>query len=237
VQSRSSFKTALRGVAKEASRRSGLYRDLFFAHYPYMQMPDQLVFLTACLEDTRDVEGVCVEVGCARGATTVFLNRYMGRRGIDRPYVAIDTFSGFVEDDVRYEIETRGKPSEIRSYFADNRVEWFEETVRYWRLRNVRVVRADATSFDFACLGGIAFALLDVDLYKATRAILPRLYERLGPGGIVVVDDCTPDQEWDGAYEAYVEFTSDRGLSADFSCEGFGVVRRPPAEPSLFSAE
>jgi predicted O-methyltransferase YrrM len=70
--------------------------------------------------------------------------------------------------------------------------------------------------------------LLDVDLYRPMAKALPELWEVLSPGGIMVVDDCNPDDVlWDGSDQAYKEFVATRGLAAEVVHGKLGLVRKP----------
>src|SRR5882762_5168535 len=162
-------------------------------HYPYMFEPGQLAFFVECLDRTKNVPGCILEVGCMRGRTTVFLNRHLDFLASSKPYFAIDTFAGFVEKDVEYEIKQRGQdPLFDWKGFSNNKKEWFDLAMTANHLERVRGIQADVNEYDFGCIGpeGISFALLDVDLYQPVKAALPTLYQRLSPGGILVVDDC-----------------------------------------------
>jgi hypothetical protein len=81
--------------------------------YPYLFAPKQFVVLTEHIKAAGSVLGCFVEAGCARGATTVFLTRFMNGEGIERDYYAIDTFSGFADKQAEHEIKYRGKPASL----------------------------------------------------------------------------------------------------------------------------
>jgi hypothetical protein len=49
----------------------------------------------------------------------------------------------------------------------------------------------------------------------------------MSSGGIIIVDDCQPDQMWDGALQAYQEFARERNLPMEIVAEKLGVVRLP----------
>jgi hypothetical protein len=68
--------------------------------------------------------------------------------------------------------------------------------------------------------------LIDVDLYKPISAILPKVYNELTPGGVIVVDDCQPDTSFDGALVAYEEFIRERDLPSEIVCEKLGLIKR-----------
>jgi hypothetical protein len=60
-------------------------------------------------------------------------------------------------------------------------------------------------------LGTIQLALLrlDGDLYKSTQDALTSLYDKVSPGGYVIVDDYN---SWDGCRAAADEFRKQRGI-------------------------
>jgi SAM-dependent methyltransferase len=214
-------------LLKEFSYRSGFLRKRFFSVYPFMFTPTQLMFIGQALRDTRDVPGGCLEVGCAYGATTVFLRKLMEEEGIEKPYTAIDTFSGFVPEQVEFEIASRRKSPSIGLSFASNKREWYETALAVDGVDGVRAVTADAAAFDYASLGKIAFCLLDVDLYVPIRDALPKIERQLAPGGVIVVDDCSPGGNWDGALQAYLEYCAARDIAPEIHCEKLGIVRKP----------
>jgi O-methyltransferase len=221
------LKRAVRGFCIEASMRTGIFDRSLFSLYKYMFSPSQLVFLTRCLEETRDVPGACVEIGCAQGRTTVFLRRFMDESGIAKNYYALDTFGGFVPEHVDYEVTRRAKTRAIGDIFVTNKREWFDYSLKMSGVDGVTSIEGDAAKFDFDQIGPIAFALLDVDLYLPIQEILPKLYRRLSPGGIILVDDCMPHELWDGALAAYEEFARDNGIEPDIAHEKLGIIRKP----------
>jgi O-methyltransferase len=56
-----------------------LLRELFNYRYRFMFSPSQLAFLCEQITNTAEVPGSILEVGCAFGATTVFLNLDLSR--------------------------------------------------------------------------------------------------------------------------------------------------------------
>jgi SAM-dependent methyltransferase len=221
-------------LIKDASLRTGIGERRFFSRYPYMYEPNQLIFMTECINAVRDVRGCFVEAGCAYGTTTVFLNRFMKSMAIDRDYFAIDTFSGFVAGQIDHEVGERGKhASHFKGVFSENRKAWFDRTMALNGLERVRSFEADVADFDFSAVAPIAFCLLDVDLYQPIRNALPKIFAALSPGGIIVVDDCQPDAPWDGALQAYEEFIREKGLQHEIVAVKLGLIRgsaleRPP---------
>jgi hypothetical protein len=187
---------------KDAACHSPLH-PWFFRRYPFMFTPSQLAFLVDCLNETDAVEGSIVEIGCAFGETTVFLNRHLDELGTTKRYLCIDTFKGFTGEDVAVE-RHRGKWHDYGEFRANN-VRWFERRMVNSGIDRVEVHIADAANFDYSLFGPVSFALVDVDLYRPVRAALLGLAPRMSLGGIVVVDDCEDDSRFDGALAAFHE--------------------------------
>ena len=195
---------ALKYAIKAALFETPLARFLG-PRYTFNFDPSQLAFLCECLTETAAVPGCVIEAGCFAGETTVYLNRHMSVAGIEKPYYAIDTFGGFVKSQAAHEVKARVKPPTFDG-FALNSQRWFDRTMQINRIQRVRSIKADVAELDFSTLAPIAFCLLDVDLYLPTQAALPRIVSALAPGGILVVDDCQPNNLFDGAHQAFIEF-------------------------------
>ncbi len=75
-------------------RRSGFrlasltpLRKYLYYRYDFSFSPNQLCFLVSCLNRTACVEGRVVEIGCAYGHTTVFLEKHLTTTDDIREYV------------------------------------------------------------------------------------------------------------------------------------------------------
>lgn len=206
--------------------RAGLHAHSTFSVYNYMFTPGQLRFLMDCVTETAGIGGCCVEAGCAQGATTVFLRKWMEESGIEKKYFTLDTFAGFPSHQADYEIGVRGKSANIKVPFLFNRKEWFDYTISLAEVTDVTSIQVDISHFDFNTIAPISFCLLDVDLYLPIKECLPRIYGNMPKGGIIVVDDCVPDSLYDGAMQAYAEFVELHNIEKRVVLGKFGVIRR-----------
>lgn len=219
-------------LVKEFQYRTPL-RRYFFPFYAYEFTVPQLMFLCQRVEETRGVHGAIAEVGCFIGATTVLLNKFMDARGIEKPYLALDTFAGFVPEDIRHEVTKRGKNSSLYRGFRANSRRWFDGTMQQNGIRRVQSIEADVNKYDLAACGPFSFVLLDVDLYRPTKKALPELYRALSAGGVIVVDDCdATNVRWDGADQAYKEFVREMDTTVEVQQGKLGVIRKPHAVPA-----
>jgi len=233
------FEELARGVATKACRElmvRGYFRKWWYPRYQFQYFPRQLCFLANCIDRTSKVDGAILEIGCGHGLTTTFLYEYMIDSAIAKDYFCVDTFSGFTSANISIE-RSRGKSHKYESMFKENNVEWFRESLRQRHITDIKVIEGDICTLDPGLLPhSVAFCLLDVDLYQPVKIGLERVYPRLSPGGMVVVDDCwsKPTHLWvngvsdacDGAMQAYLEFASEHGLPEKFVETKLAIVER-----------
>jgi O-methyltransferase len=110
--------------------------------------------------------------------------RFAKQRGSGK-LESIERCVGPLADNRRLLEEEIGYPTELLHYH----VGWFEETLPR----------------DAPALGPIALLRLDGDWYESTRVVLRHLYEKVVPGGVVVIDDYG---QWEGCRRAVDEFLS-----------------------------
>jgi predicted O-methyltransferase YrrM len=232
----------LANAVRSVAYHTGLHRALFY-RYDYMFRPQHLAFLVQSLTDTHELPGPILEIGCAAGHSTVFLNKHLDDLDDPRQYVCIDTFAGFTDPDIAVEVD-RGHESKLYEFlFRAYRKEWFDQTMRNNNVSRVRSIEADVNTFDFRPYRDISFCLVDVDLERPVATALAGVFPRMAAGGIVVVDDCTPGLKFEGAYSAYVEFVEKIGAPVDVRFDRLGIIRVPDtaagartARPSKHSA-
>jgi len=190
----------------------------------------QLNFITSELKNIK-ADGAVLEIGVGGGATSVVINTFMQQESIKRDFYAVDTFEGFMKDDIDFERENRNK---IDSYlgYQTNSETWYLKTLAAHGIEKANVIQSDAKQVDYQRFAPLAFCLLDVDLYKPVEAVLPRLYDVLAPGGTIIIDDCaTQASLYDGAGEAYRNFCAKIGIVPELVHQKLGVIRKsdPPA--------
>jgi hypothetical protein len=142
-------------LKRAAFRWPGL-RELSRPRYNYNLEPIQLAWLCSAIGNTKagcgsstGNKGCIVEVGVARGMTSVFLLQHMKQLGDNRPYFCLDTFAGFVQKDVDYEVRFRHKRKSHFRGFSYNHKEVFEHNLVKCGFNNFAIIQSDASTVDW----------------------------------------------------------------------------------------
>jgi hypothetical protein len=181
--------------------------------YRYGLEPAELAWLVDTLEETKELGGAVIEIGVARGMTTVFIKEALTRMADPRTYICLDTFAGFTDRDVRHEQTLRGKRGVRFPEFSYNDPKVFARNIARLGYTGVRCIASDVAALTEADLGPISVAIIDVDLYLPTSAALTLVWTCLQPGGRVLVDDVKQGTKWDGALQALQEFSAETGTA------------------------
>jgi predicted O-methyltransferase YrrM len=213
---------------KRWAYRSDLLAEIAAPHYRYGLQVGELCALAEAISATTGTEGRVVELGVARGMTTVFLNTHLDALQDRRRYLAIDTFSGFTADDVDFEVAHRGKRRRDLFGFTYNDESIFRRNMARLGFDRVDVLKLDANDLRKHHLGDVSVALLDVDLYRPTLHALQVTYDALEDGGYIFVHDVAPGSVYDGAGQAYAEFTARMGLPRTQVGPNCGLIRKQP---------
>jgi hypothetical protein len=164
----------------------GLYSRL---RYESQLTPDQVAILERLL--SQGLPGDVIECGVYRAGTTVLLARYLKRHRIAKTIYALDSFGGFdvageLNDDIR-----RGMVVPVgRTAFTYNSVGYVRAKLE--RLGVASLVEVVPGYFENTLPridAKFCLALVDCDLEKSVEFCLTHLWERIVPGGYLVVDD------------------------------------------------
>ena len=200
------------------------YTNLGVPKYSYNIEPAQLALLVNELDRLRDTKGNIVEIGVARGLTTRFLCQHIVNEKLENTLAlyAVDTFNSFVPAHLDFEVKERGKSlSDLRGFAYNDYDVWRRNFAAY---PFVKAIQGDCAALDYTRLAPIKLALLDVDLYLPTKATLPKVFDALVDGGVILVDDVLNSSTYDGAYQAYVEFCAVRGIAPRIIGNKCGVI-------------
>jgi len=192
--------------------------------------PDRLYAYLDALWQRRDTPGDVLEVGCFRGGTTRIAYRFLQLTQSAKRYVAVDTFTGFV--DRQFEHDRRhGTASRFKTGFSVNSSDMVRQSLESDGCGGVELIEGDITTLPDSTLPPkLAVCLIDVDLEIPTYGSLCRVAHRLEPGGIVLVDDCDPANDYAGALVGYRRFVTERDLPEEYFMT-MGIVRGGSPKP------
>lgn len=197
---------------------------LLYRYPPFALAPERLYLFLHHLVETKDVPGPIVEIGCNLGGTAVIAKQMLNRLGVEKPYVCIDTFDGFVDEQFATDVAL-GTPSSDQNLFSGNSRELVAKIMQRHRCGDVALVQGDVTTIPDALLPHPCSAvLLDVDLTEPTYVALKRFWPRMSPGGVILVDDCQESSSWK-ARVGYSRFCEEAGLEQNYRY-GMGLLTR-----------
>ena len=160
------------------------------------------------------IYGDVAELGVYKG-NTAFMLAGLARQTGATAYL-LDTFEGFSEEDLS------GVDGNKMMEFADTSLEQVRALVGEANVRFVKGFFPD-TSNQIPADARFSLVHIDCDLYQPFRAALHFFYDRLVPGGFLIMHDYS-SLHWDGAERAVDEFFADKPESVVPVPDGSGTV-------------
>jgi O-methyltransferase len=153
----------------------------------------RLANVRACVESViaDGIPGDLIETGVWRGGATIYMRAILKAYGeTDRTVFVADSFAGLPPFDGRYEADA-GDQHHTRDELAIS-VEEVQENFRRYDLLDDQVqflVGWFSDTLPGAPIEKLAVLRLDGDMYASTMDALEALYDKVSPGGYVIVDD------------------------------------------------
>lgn len=198
---------------------------LLYRYPPFTLAPERLYLFMHHLIETQTVPGAVVEIGCNLGGSAIIARKMLRRLGMDKSYICIDTFDGFVE--AQFSADTaRGTPAADRTMFSGNSRVLVGKIMDQHGCDDVTLIEGDVTTLPEDDLPDVcSVVLVDVDLTEPTLVSLERFWPRLSKGGVILVDDCAEHSSWK-ARIAYERFCEGMGIPPVYRF-GMGVLGKP----------
>jgi O-methyltransferase len=178
------------------------------------------------IENSKGEKGSVCEIGVAKGDTSVFLLEHLLTTNDARNVLLVDTFQGFTKSSLEFEVQNRGKRLTNIDKFKYINKDIFKKSLLRLGYQNFSILQSDCSMVDWQKFGPFSAVLLDVDLYEPTLKTLRQIWPHIIPGGGIVVDDVAPSGDWDGSYQAYIEFCEENNLKIEVVGEKGGVLRK-----------
>jgi O-methyltransferase len=205
--------------SQEEKEDVGLVRPLS------MTSPERLVTLSRAVEYvvSQGIGGDIVECGVWRGGSMLLVARKLVRlKDTSRKLFLFDTFEGMSEPGKEDVSATDQKTAQELLATSDKTAGanvWCYSSldevknnmaVSNYPAANIRFVQGKVEdTLPEPSIDRIALLRLDTDWYESTRHELETLYDKLVPGGVLIIDDYG---HWSGARKAVDEFINRRNL-------------------------
>jgi O-methyltransferase len=194
-------------------RKSGLDWPLF--GYT-MTGRKRLDALHSCIDTllADEVAGDFIETGVWRGGSAILMRAILHAHGInDRIVWCADSFAGMPIPQEQDKALDAGSDFSDRDYLSVTLEQVQRNFSRFGLLDDqVRFLKGwFCDTLSSAPIRQLALLRLDGDLYESTTVALTNLYDKLSPGGYVIVDDYN---SWEGCRTAVNEFRAGRSISA-----------------------
>lgn len=214
---------------REPDPEAGMQRFMldFIRHYvperAITMLPRaRLDHLQACVEDVleRGVPGDLLEAGVWRGGAVALMRGVLAVHGVtDRVVWGADSFEGLPEPDAaRFPREAAAHDGPVLRDALQNLavgVDQVRANIARFGLLDAQVQLLPGwfgESLPRAPLQRLAVLRVDCDFYQSTRDVLESLYDKVSPGGHVIIDDYAED-EWTHCRQAVDEFRAERGIT------------------------
>jgi hypothetical protein len=174
-----------------------------------------------CIEDIlrNRIPGDLIETGAWRGGATIFMRGVLkAYNANDRMVWVADSFEGLpAPDPDLFPLEAKAQSGPVIQKSYRNLAVGLEEVKRNFSAygllgEQVKFLKGwFKDTLPTAPIGALSLMRLDGDFYESTRDGLNSLYDRLSPGGYVIVDDYGEDS-WTYCRKAVDEFRANRGI-------------------------
>lgn len=165
----------------------------------------------------ENIPGDVAELGVYKGDFAILINAAFP----DRCIHLFDTFEGFDAKDVAVEVR-EGLSRAKEGDFAGTAIDYVDQRLLY-RERARYYQGYFPNTFARCSAEAFAFVSIDADLYAPTAAALPLFWDRLSPGGVLMLHDVNSTQ-FRGPGKAVKEFCRERKLLPVPICDLHGSV-------------
>jgi hypothetical protein len=167
------------------------------------------------------IPGDVIETGVWRGGATIFMRAMLKVHGVtDRTVWVADSFEGLpVPDADKFPIEAKAVTGPMMKTQMNNLAASLEDVQANFRAYGMLDDRVRFLKGWFkdtlpnAPIERLAMLRLDGDLYESTMDGLTNLYDKVSPGGFVIIDDYG-EEMWTYCAKAVDEFRASRTIRA-----------------------
>lgn len=181
---------------------SEILNKLIVKRSSYAQTESEFAILANVIERSNTIPGAFAEIGVFEGLTSEFIFMFKNK---EKKFFICDTFQGLVDVS---EKDISNQNTCLSNGFAKNSYENFCAVNTFIQFKDVVVVNGyfPGSATPEMDQSKYAFVHLDVDTYSSTLNSLKYFYDKMHPGGSIVVHDYINNPETLGVRRALDEF-------------------------------
>jgi SAM-dependent methyltransferase len=162
----------------------------------------------------NNIEGSIVETGVWKGGAIIFAFKYLEYLNSKRKVIACDSFQGLPEPTAEDYLHTGEHSREINFSELSISKQKFIENINSFGIDQNKIQIHEGWFKDtlFNITDTISILRLDGDYYESTMTALDMLYDKVSPGGVIIIDDY---YWWKGCKKAVHDFFEKRGLEIE----------------------
>ncbi len=144
------------------------------------------------------VSGHIIEVGTHDGDTSEIICRYLLENKISKKFYGLDTFSGYLGEDMRG--ANKDSIFNFVNRVWDSEKQKVENRLSFYGKQNYQIIEGDCKKTVPECIENGTFSqfslvYIDCNLYRPSVTSMDRLYPLLQTGGIMAIDEHTTGGE------------------------------------------
>jgi len=144
-------------------------------------------YILQLINNTINLDGDFVEIGCYQGSTSCVLVQYLNRLGVSKKLYFLDTFEGFNYEEAKKSVDSQwyGTHAEEDKNTIEKRIK-----SRAPENKNIKVIKSNIIEKDsLNFLESISLASIDVDMYEAVYHALLKVDKKLVQHGVIICED------------------------------------------------
>lgn len=176
-------------------------------------------------EHASHLEGDFIDFGCRTGIFARAIHHFVDLRSLNKKYYMLDTFSGL---DKRYSTDTELNSPLNSIYKREDSERLHTAVLKSFEPFPVKVIKGTVPeTLDQVDAAKLAFVSIDMNSVKPEIAALEFCWNKLVPGGIIVLDDYGFNNQFNDLRKAHDEFAYSKGVKVLSVPTCQGIIIKP----------
>lgn len=176
-------------------------------------------------EHASKLDGDFVDFGCRTGIFARAIHHFIDLRSLNKTYYMLDTFSGL---DTRFSSETELNRPLNNIYKQTNPEKLYASVLKSFENLPTKVIKgAVPETLDQVDTDKLAFVSIDMNSVEPEVAALEFCWNKLVPGGIIVLDDYGYNNQFNEQKKAHDKFAETKGVKVLSVPTCQGIIIKP----------